>query len=209
MPRPSTGQVTERAWKNDGTVTFGARLYAYGCRYRLVFGTNRQGWNRTRAEIELESIQQQVVRGTWVPPERRTTIVQAKQSDPDGSQPFAPFARKVVDAKKSHGLDEDTIADLEWKLGYLIAHFGRTPLADIDIAATDGFRDALASRSRAIREAAARGTPLMETAASKTGRRYRRRKRPLSNTSINRMLALLSQILQRAVDYGHIDRNPL
>jgi hypothetical protein len=43
----------------------GARLYAYGRRHRLVFGT------------------------------------------------------------KSNGLDDNTIADLEWKLGYLIGHFGR------------------------------------------------------------------------------------
>jgi hypothetical protein len=30
-----------------------ARLYAYGRRHRLVFGTNTQGWNDVRAEIEL------------------------------------------------------------------------------------------------------------------------------------------------------------
>lgn len=209
MARPGTGEVTERTWKDGRTVTFGARVYAYGRRHRLVFGTNKQGWNRTRAEIELESIQQQVARGTWLPPERQPTAVRVKQAKSDGSQPFGPFARKVVDAKKSHGLDEDTIADLEWKLGYLIEHFERTPLADIDVAATDGFRDELANRSRAIREATAKGKPLTEMATSRTGRRYKRRKRPLSNTSINGMLALLSQILQRAVDYEHIDRNPL
>ena len=60
-----------------------------------------------------------------------------------------------------------------------------------------------------IREAAARGKPLMETVERKEGKPYERRKRPLSNTSINGMLALLSQILQRAVDYGYIDRNPV
>ncbi len=32
---------------------------------RLVFGTNAQGWNDVSVEIELESILQQVQRGTW------------------------------------------------------------------------------------------------------------------------------------------------
>ena len=41
------------------------------------------------------------------------------------------------------------------------------------------------------------------------GKEYARRKRALSNTSINSILALLSQILQRAADYRYIERNPL
>jgi integrase len=73
----------------------------------------------------------------------------------------------------------------------------------------DSGRDDLASRSRVIREAAARGKPLMETVKRTTGKSYERRKRALSNTSINSILALLSQILQRAVDYGYIERNPM
>jgi len=74
MARPTSGQVTEGRWKDGTTVTFGARLSAYGRRHRLVFGTNLQGWDRTRAEIELEDILQQVDRGTWVPPEKKTTV---------------------------------------------------------------------------------------------------------------------------------------
>lgn len=69
MARPSSGQITESRWKDGRTVTFGARLYAYGRRQRLVFGTNSQGWNQTRAQIELEAVLQQVARGTWLPPD--------------------------------------------------------------------------------------------------------------------------------------------
>jgi integrase len=49
----------------------------------------------------------------------------------------------------------------------------------------------------------------METVTDKHGRTYERRRRPLSNTSINAMITLLGQILQRAVDYELIDRNPV
>jgi integrase len=49
----------------------------------------------------------------------------------------------------------------------------------------------------------------METVTDKHGRTYERRRRPLSNTSINAMITLLGQILQQAVDYELIDRNPV
>jgi integrase len=209
MARQMNGQVTERRWSDEHTVTFGARLYAYGRRQRLAFGTNSQGWNRTRAEIELESIAQQVLRGTWAPPEKRTSVVRTEVARPDGHQCFEPFARRVIDTKRSHGLDADTLAAFEWKLGYLIGHFGRLELAEIDVARVDRFRDDLAARSRVIQEAAARGKPLMEKVRHRSGKDYARRKRPLSNGSINSLLALLGQILQRAVDYGYIERNPL
>ncbi|MBA3807952.1 MAG: relaxase domain-containing protein [Solirubrobacterales bacterium] len=168
MARPSSGQITESRWRDGKTVTFGARLYAYGRRHRLVFGTNTQGWNQTRAQIELEAVLQQVARGTWLPPERRTSVVPRGEAQPDGHQRFDAFARKVVDAKKSHGLDEDTITDLEWRLGYLLGHFASFELVEIDVAAVDAFRDDLAGRSRVIRDVAARGKPLLET--GQTGR---------------------------------------
>lgn len=210
MARPVSGEVTERRWKDGKTITVGARLYAYGSRHRLAFGTNTQGWNRTRGEIELESILQQVLRGTWVPPDKRTSVAHSEAVvGGDGHQLFGPFARKIVDAKKCHGLDENTIADLEWKLGYLIAYFGSMELGEIDVATTDGFRDELASRARVIQKAQARGKPVTETVTTKKGHTYKRQKRPLSNTSINGILALLSQILQRAADYRYIDRNPM
>jgi integrase len=209
MGRPNSGEVTERPWKDGKTITFGARLYAYGRRYRLAFGTNVQGWNDVRAEIELESILQQVDRGTWVPPQKRMSVVQKELARPDGHQLFGPFARKILDVKKSHNLDDDTINDLEWKVGYLIGAFGRLELLEIDVARTDGFRDELAAQARVIRRAAERGKPLMETIQPKKGKPYKRRKRALSNTSINGMLALLSQIMQRAEDYGYVPKNPM
>ena len=43
-------------------------MRAYGRYEKVTFGTNKQGWNRTRAELETERIMQQIERGTWVPP---------------------------------------------------------------------------------------------------------------------------------------------
>jgi integrase len=209
MGRPNSGEVTERPWKDSSTITLGARLYAYGRRHRLVFGTNVQGWNEVRAEIELESILQQVERGTWVPPEKKTSVKPAREARPDGHQLFGPFARSVVEGKKNRGLDEDTIEDLDWRLGYLEAELGRLELLEIDVARVDALRNSLAKRSEVIRKAAARGKPLMETVKGRGGKPYKRPKRPLANSSINKILTLLSQIMQRADEYGYIDRNPV
>jgi integrase len=207
MPPETRGQLTERLWADGETVTYGARLRAYGRRYRLAFGTNRQGWNRTRAEIELASIVQQATRGTWLPPEKMSAAQAPLGAD--GHVEFGSFARSIISAKKNHGLDADTLADLEWKLGYLVAHFGRHELPEIDVAQTDAFRDQLATRARVIREAAAEGKPLLQTRTSRSGAAYESRATGLSNTSINSILSLLGQIMQRAVDYGHVERNPL
>ncbi len=209
MARPSSGEVTERRWAGGQTITYGARVRAYGRRHRLTFGTDSQGWSRTRAEIALEGILQKIERGTWTPPERRGSAAPSQDSGTGGRQLFGAFARKVVDAKRAHGLDADTMAGLDWRLGYLVGEFGRMELGEIDVARVDCFRDDLAERSRIIRDAARRGKPIKQRVTPKTGEPYSRRKGSLSNGSINEILTLLSQILQRAVDYGYIERNPV
>jgi integrase len=209
VARPNGGEVTERRWKDGETITFGARLYAYGRRHRLVFGTNAQGWNEVRAQIELEDILQQVDRGTWVPPRKRTSVVQKAPRRRDGHQLFGPFATEIVEAKKNRGLGDKWLEDLEWRLGYLDAHFRSMELLEIDVVQVDRFRDDLVKRSRVIRDAAARGKPLIEKVDQRGKKPYRRRKRPLSNASINKILALLSQVMQRAVEYEYVPRNPV
>lgn len=68
MARQSLGHVIERPWSDGQTVSYGARVRAYGRYEKVTFGTNKQGWNRTRAELETERTVQQIERGTWVPP---------------------------------------------------------------------------------------------------------------------------------------------
>jgi hypothetical protein len=68
MVRLAQGHVFQRPWSDGETVSYGAQVRAYGRYEKVTFGTNKQGWNRTRAELETERIIQQVERGTWVPP---------------------------------------------------------------------------------------------------------------------------------------------
>jgi hypothetical protein len=127
MPRPSSGEVLEYAWK-DGRTTFSARVHAYGVRTRLTFGNSEQGWNRRRAEIELEKILLRVERGTWVPPAARSSedkhaaamAALGVQLD----ERFSVFADRWWNSKRLR-VEERTVADYEWRLAYLRRFFGR------------------------------------------------------------------------------------
>lgn len=212
MPQTGRGEITEKPWSDGETVAYGARLYAYGRRQKVTFGTNKQGWNRRRAELELEKIRQRVERGVWVPPrlearENREADAMAQLGVKVGES-FRAFSSRWWESKRLQVADA-TRNDYEWRLGYLVRFFGRHELGEIDVALVDRFRDELRQQAETIRVATARGRPLTERVTDRRGRIYERRRRPLSNTSINAMIGLLGQILQQAVDHELIPRNPV
>jgi integrase len=212
MARKNTGSVFEKVWADGTTISYGAYVRAYGRREKVTFGTNKQGWNAKRAEIEAERIVQQIERGTWVPPrlEPREDRLEAAMADLGLTvdESFRVFAKRWWRAKQL-GLDADTINDYEWRLSYIERFFGRYRLSEITPRVVDRFRDELHEQAEAIRAATERGRVLKETVTDKRGRTYERKRRPLSNTSINAMITLLGQVMQQALDYELIDRNPV
>lgn len=212
MARQNTGSVFEKVWANGTTISFGAYVRAYGRREKVTFGTNRQGWSTRRAEIEAERIVQQIEARTWVPPrlEPRTDRLEVAMADLGVTvdESFRVFVGRWWRAKQL-GLDKDTVNDYQWRLGYLERFFGRYRLSEISPRVVDRFRDELHEQAEAIRTATARGRVLKETVTDKRGRTYERKRRPLSNTSINAMITLLGQIMQQALDYELVDRNPV
>jgi integrase len=187
------------------------RVYAYGRREKVTLGTNKQGWNLARAELETEKILQQIERGTWVPPRlgpREDRVQDAMaQLGVDVDELFRVFASTWW-ASKRLNVEAKTVADYEWRLSYLIRFFGRYRLSEISTRLVDRFRDELRDQAEVIRSAAAKRS-LMVTVTDKRGPTYQRRRRALSNTSINAMIKLLGQILQQAVDYRLITVNPV
>jgi hypothetical protein len=155
MPRPTQGHVIERRWSDGKTISYGAKVRAYGRYEKVTFGTNKQGWNRTRAELETERIIQQIERGTWVPPrleppeDRLERAMSALGVRVDES--FRVFAERWWRSKRL-GLDEDTINDYEWRLGYLERFFGRFRIGEISPQVVDRFRDELHEQAETIRK---------------------------------------------------------
>jgi hypothetical protein len=156
MPRPTVGHVVQRPWADGATISFGAKVRAYGRYEKVTFGTNKQGWNRTRAELETERIVQQIERGTWVPPRlqpREDRLEEAMAAiGVQIDESFRVFAKRWWRSKQL-GLDEDTINDYEWRLGYLDRFFGRFRVSEISPQLVDRFRDELHEQAETIRRA--------------------------------------------------------
>lgn len=209
MARHNTGHVFEKRWKDGKTVSFVGKVYAYGRYEKVTFGTNAQGWNRRRAELETEKIVQQIERGVWVPPrlepkeDRQAEAMAALGVNVD--ELFRTYARGWWKSKRLN-VRAKTVADYEWRLAYLLRFFGRYRLSEIDARLVDRFRDKLRDDAETVRNAK---RPLMKSVTDKRGRTYKSRVRPLSNTSINAMIKLLGQIMQQAVDYELVPTNPV
>jgi integrase len=102
----------------------------------------------------------------------------APAADPDPEPTFHEFASRWY-ASHEQGWRPHTCADYKWSLSYhLLPYFGQMLLSEITIERVDDYK-------------------LMK---QREGR--------LSNNSINKSLTRLAQILEEAVEYGKLDRNP-
>ena len=154
-------------------------------------GGSWEGWTEERVAAERAYIVAQVERGEYVPPR----------------PPAAPVATNVIPtlqvfasitlARWRRRVAAKTAADLEWRLRTAMDHFGELPVNEIDGAVADEFVDWALGEREAIREAAAGGQPLTEVYTdTRTGRTQRRRRRGLSNSSINKVLVAVQAGLE-------------
>jgi hypothetical protein len=116
----------------------------------------------------------------------------------------------IVLARKQRRVEEKTYKDLEWRLTTAMGHFGGYRVNEIDTGVADDFVEAKLHERESIEKAAAAGKPLTETYTDpRTGRTHQRRRRSLSNDSINKVLAGVRQVLKEAKRRRLIDHNPL
>jgi integrase len=162
----------------DGTA-FAARFRAYGARQYVTLGHSQDGYTRRHAETELQNILADVRRGIWRPPSSKPEV------EPTADPGFHEFASAWI-AGRQDEVAARTVEDYRWALSHhLLPFFRKHGLSAITIAEIDRYR------------------------ASKVRERERCLvSRPLSNRSINSTLSVLAQVLEVAVDYGHITSNP-
>jgi integrase len=165
--------------KGKRGITYAARVRAYGERHYLSLGYSWEGYTRRQADTELQNILADIRRGTWTP--AQPELVAAPTQDPT----FHEFASQWFEAHR-HEVSKRTIEDYQWALTHhLLPFFKDHHLTQITIAEVDRYKH--------------------------TKVRHRERARAehtLSNRSINATLALLAQVLELAVEYGHIQFNP-
>ena len=138
MPRRATGSIESYRWKDARTVTWRLRVRAYGRRHRLDLGTNHEGWNRERAQVQLERIMGQVERGTWEPPGE-----EAVEADTDET---IHLTVSRWWQRKKRELTPNGRANYRWQVDYVLADLAQIPTAELTTQRVDEFRDWLSRR---------------------------------------------------------------
>jgi integrase len=203
MPRPAIGTIMRYQTKL-GT-SYGLRFSYRGEKLYHHFGGSWEGWTEERVEYERAYVMGQVARGEYVPPQPAAAPPLAGEELPT----FQVFA-SIVLARKKRRVEEKTYKDLEWRLTTAMGHFGGYRVNEIDAGVADDFVEAKLHERESIEKAAAAGKPLMEPYTDpRTGRTHHRRRRSLSNDSINKVLAGVRQALKEAKRRRLIDHNPL
>ena len=165
--------------KGKRGITYAARVRAHGERHYLSLGYSWEGYTRRCAETELQNILADIRRGTWKPPQPEPVAA------PAGDPTFHEFSSQWFEARR-HEVAPRSVEDYRWGLTrHLLPFFKDHHLTQITIAEVDRYKTA----------------KVREREKSKGGR-------GLSNGSINETLNLLAQILEMAVEYGHIQFNP-
>jgi integrase len=163
----------------EGGRTFALRFRAYGKRRYLTLGTTAEGWTRTSAEEELANVMADVRRGIWKPPPAPTV---KEEEEPT----FHEFASEWLDARRGEFAPR-TVEDYTLALTHhLLPFFAEHRLSEITAQEVDRYK---AAKVREREEGSV--------------------DRPLSNVTINKTLTRLGQILDAAVRYDLIARNPV
>ena len=202
MARPAVGTVIRKS-TGRGT-SFALRVTFQGERVFVPLGGSWEGWTEERVQAEREHIARMIARGEWTPPDSDRPAVA-----PGEPPSFQVFASEWLERKRRR-VDRKTHKDLLWRLSTGMDHFGPHRVDRIDEVVIEDFVQAMLAEREAIRAAAADGHPLMQTIALPDGRTYERRRRPLSNGSINKAIAAVRMVLKDARRRypKHVLRNP-
>ena len=178
MARQSTGSVVEKQTKRG--VSYGLRFRAFGTRQFVQVGYSDEGWTRKRAEEELQNVLADVRRGIWQPPAQPE-----RAAEPRAVPTFHEFssewfaAQKLEGGRKGKGLSPAGAADLQWRLSvHLLPFFAAKRLDEITVEDVDRYRRAKVAEGR------------------------------IGTTSINKTLTTLAAVLEVAVEYDLIAKNP-
>ena len=194
MARPLTGQVLER--KTSAGRTFALRFRAYGERRYLTLGTDAGGWDRRRAEVELENVLADVRRGIWRPVECEP-VIEHVEAEPS----FHRLASEWVERRR-HEVDARTVEHWTWALSTHVLPFFADYLPSQITAA-------LVERYKAVKlaEREERLAAIERWRKADPVKRGRMPVRPLGNASINKTLKVAAQVLDDAVEFGYVEVN--
>lgn len=188
------GAIVKRYRKRDQQYTYGLRIRAYGERYWVPLGTEREGWNDVRAADRRDEIAALIRRGVWRPPN-------AFELDPREQDPgLHEFASDWL-ARYRRTVRPRTAESAEYLLRrHLLPYLHPYRLSEIDYALLSSYVAKKLEQNEEVSDARAAGITLRD--------RHGRARRALGPRTINMTLELLAEILSDAVRRGLIPANP-
>jgi len=197
MPRRATGRVDEHAHA-DGDVSFAIRIPYRGKRPYITLGTVKEGWTRQLAEQKLGEVMDLIRAGMDLddifPPVAAAAAVE------QGEPTLQTIAERRMQGLVDDEAEEKTVADWRWGLGHITPTMGHLRPSEVTIDHVDALRRHLVKQRAVITKRAAAGHPIMETRARGDGTTWQQRARPLSDSSINRVIDKLATLLDIAME---------
>jgi integrase len=194
MARPAKGHIEEHR-NAAGRITRSLRFHSGGQRHRLPLGEV----SHDEAQRQLSYVLADVARGTWRP------------AEPAPAAPEVPTFHEFAEtwwALNERQWAPKTRRDYRWKLEeHLIPAFGERFLSEITISDVERYAADKLDENERIREAAAKGEPVMQKITDRNGRTFERHAQPLSPPSLNATISLLGQILDAAMDRDLVPKN--
>lgn len=190
----AVGSIVKRYRKRDRQYTYGLRIRAYGTRYWVPLGTEREGWNDVRAADRRNEIAALVRRGAWRPPDNF-------ELDPRERNPgFHEFSSDWL--KRYRRIVKPRTADLaEYLLSnHVLPFLHEYRIGEIEYAVLSAFVAHRLERNEEIAMARQAGLTLHD--------RRGQPQRTLGPRTINMSLDVVSRVLQDAVKRGLLPSNP-
>jgi integrase len=188
------GSIVKRYRKRERQFTYGLRIRAYGERYWVPLGTEREGWNDVRVEDKRDEIAELVRRGVWRPP--NTFELDPREKNP-GFHEFASDWLKRYRRTVAKG-SGDKVHSLLSRHVLPFLHTYR--LREIDYAVLSAYVAHKLEQNEEIEQAVKAEITLRD--------RHGEPRRTLSPRTINMTLDLISRILGDAVKRGLLQANP-
>ncbi len=185
---------------------WGVEFSLRGQRHYVSFPESAD-WDRERAEREKTYLMEKVNRGEWAPPPPAVEVASGSIGVPLYADVAAEALARQV--KRLEDPEGQRARALEYQLSIGLDLLGALPVDQVDERAVEDMVDALIDQRLAIEAARERGRPLMEDYVdARTGRTHQRRRRGLSNSTINLAIGAHQRVLRYAHRQRLIDRLP-
>ena len=205
MGRRATGRIDEYTWKDgSGNVSFYLRVPTPAGPKSVDLGTVRNGWTREQADAKrvevIALLQAGMTFDEIFPPPPPIGVVG------DGAPTIASVAERHVENMRADagltGADPDTrtIENWRWALNHLLPTLGPLAPTDITIDHVDGLRRHLVKERAILERRAKTDHPITIERSRPDGTKWTQRAKPLSDSSINRVIDKLATLLDIAME---------